>query len=464
MKPSSSTTNPRTGDQDDNSAERMPWDSDTHDKEYIGSSEATLLDWLKTPGNYAHWRGNAQGVTKKEIQQKIADRLNKDGIEKHGGINRGRDQKKVGNKIDRIEIKFLAALSFMEQTGQGIKEEKGLSEDQFKDLVSDRFRHFWDLYDIMKDRSKMTPVFVSDNLDNDFDNNAAGYETMEKEEDVREELQDDPLVTNGDHDNDSNNDDSCADVADDVDDDNSADANSADADAVRTAIASPVKTVYVPSTSSESESDMNPSTPAAAATAAAPSSAANIRRTPLASSSRSTPQLKGTSSTKSKKKKTFSTGSLASASTRGRGTNDDILAFLASKLDSDDEDSDRGNRKRAADPNMTEEVKRHNKVMEDIERQRLAREEAAAVLEAARSSSNFQLELYNQYLNLPKELSLVQIAEMFPQYIYFFDASKLTEERCTHLGKSMMKTHGRLYNSSISDCREHTQPIHLHSI
>jgi len=146
----------------------LPWDCDTHNKEYLlGSSEAYLLDWLKTPGYYAKWRGNPQGTTKKAIQQTIADRLNKDGIEKEGGIIRGRDEKKVGNKIQAIEIKFQATLSFMEQTGQGIREEKGLSEDQFKDLVSDKFRHFWDLYDIMKDRSKMTPVFLSDNLGND---------------------------------------------------------------------------------------------------------------------------------------------------------------------------------------------------------------------------------------------------------------------------------------------------------
>ena len=119
------SSNPQILDKDAEMGERLPWDCDTRNKAYLGSSEAYyLLDWLKTPGYYAQWRGNPQGNTKKAIQHTIADRLNKDGMEKEGGVIRGRDEKKVGNKIQAIEIKFQATLSFMEQTGQGIRERK----------------------------------------------------------------------------------------------------------------------------------------------------------------------------------------------------------------------------------------------------------------------------------------------------------------------------------------------------
>jgi hypothetical protein len=37
---------------------RLSWDNDTADGSFAMSSEATLLDWLKTPGNYQTWRGN----------------------------------------------------------------------------------------------------------------------------------------------------------------------------------------------------------------------------------------------------------------------------------------------------------------------------------------------------------------------------------------------------------------------
>ncbi len=44
---------------------KMSWDDDTPDGRYKESSEALLLDWLKVPGNYTHWRG------KKEVIQNL---------------------------------------------------------------------------------------------------------------------------------------------------------------------------------------------------------------------------------------------------------------------------------------------------------------------------------------------------------------------------------------------------------
>ena len=148
------------------SNQRIPWDTDTANKKYEGSSDALLLDWLKAHGNYARWRGNKRGISKREIQKDIADMINKDGLDNHN-INRNRTEAQVASKIRYIEMQFRKTVSFMEHTGQGIREEQNLSTQMFRELVAKRFPPFWDLYDIMSERSSVRPVVRSDDLATD---------------------------------------------------------------------------------------------------------------------------------------------------------------------------------------------------------------------------------------------------------------------------------------------------------
>ena len=97
--PSSCDNGGTTGDQ------RIPWDNDTETGEYDGSSEAMLLDWLKIPGNFAHWKGNERGISKREIQMELAEMLNREGQRMHI-IARDRDKKQVGAKIRYVCRKF----------------------------------------------------------------------------------------------------------------------------------------------------------------------------------------------------------------------------------------------------------------------------------------------------------------------------------------------------------------------
>ncbi len=80
-----------------NSVQRLAWDTDTPDGKYEGSSEAMLLDWLKTPSNYSFWKGNSIGTSKSEIQTKLANTINAEGMKL--GIDRKRDGPSVGSKI-----------------------------------------------------------------------------------------------------------------------------------------------------------------------------------------------------------------------------------------------------------------------------------------------------------------------------------------------------------------------------
>ena len=110
------------GSSGDTNRQYTSWDTDTCNGEYEGSSEALLLDcWLKTPGNFAKWRGNKRGLTaKKEIQQEIADYINE--AARRRGINRHRTESKVGDKIHSFQTKFRETLNWINQTGQGILE------------------------------------------------------------------------------------------------------------------------------------------------------------------------------------------------------------------------------------------------------------------------------------------------------------------------------------------------------
>ena len=93
---------------------------------------------------------------------------------------------------------------------------------------------------------------------------------------------------------------------------------------------------------------------------------------------------------------------------------------------------------------MAEETKRHNTVMEEIARKRLAREEAVGVLDAARSATSYQMELFQQYMKLPKEMPLEDIANTFPQFICFFKPSDLTDDQ-----KSRFSARYNKYNSDM---------------
>jgi hypothetical protein len=162
---------------------RVSWDNDTPTGSYEGSSEALLYDWLKQPGEFAYWKGNSQGISKVKIQHQVAKNINQEGFRLFGGPMRTRTAVQVGSKIAYIVNKFQKTYNWSHQTGQGIKDERNLSDQQFKDLVTGQFPHYWDLFDVMAERSSTRPVFSSDDLDitDDDDDDDALVEEVEAE-------------------------------------------------------------------------------------------------------------------------------------------------------------------------------------------------------------------------------------------------------------------------------------------
>ena len=138
------------------------------------SSEAILLDWLTTEGNYSlKWRGkDAKGKNKKQIASEIAEKMNA------AKVRVKRDGKQVMNKIAHIEKAFRAAHDFANsETGQGLKE---TDEGQFDDAVEKKCQYYFDLLEVFGDRASAKPKATShDNLDSsDKDDDDADGEDM----------------------------------------------------------------------------------------------------------------------------------------------------------------------------------------------------------------------------------------------------------------------------------------------
>lgn len=149
--------------QKDNSRDgRRAWDTDTPTREYPNSSEAMLVDWLVVHGNYSKWKGNNNGISKREIQKEIANKLNKKGLEM--GIQRERTSDQIGSKIAWCESKFRETKQWIENTGQGIREEMG--DESFEQKIEkERFRHYYTLLPIMSERACMGASITTDQYD-----------------------------------------------------------------------------------------------------------------------------------------------------------------------------------------------------------------------------------------------------------------------------------------------------------
>ena len=151
--------------------ERKPWDSDTPDLSFEGSSQAKLIEWMCAPGNYSRWKGNKHGVSKQEIQKQIAETLNREGLEM--GIERNRTDEQVGNRIEYLQSRFKETFDWAHgTTGQGLLVDSGA--DSFREAVKQKFKWYYDLLPIMQDRSSTKPTMLSDELrlsSDDEDNN-----------------------------------------------------------------------------------------------------------------------------------------------------------------------------------------------------------------------------------------------------------------------------------------------------
>jgi hypothetical protein len=130
-------------------------DSPKGPDDFGGSSEAILLHWLLSEGNYARYRGHKNGgKSKVQFHKELAEKMNAANVQ----VTRNSDQ--VGNKIQMFEEKFRVAFKWANETGQGVTDEL-----DFRKAVLKRCHVYYDLLPIMQDRANAKPLASSDDID-----------------------------------------------------------------------------------------------------------------------------------------------------------------------------------------------------------------------------------------------------------------------------------------------------------
>jgi hypothetical protein len=402
--------------------QRSSWDLDTPNGEYQGSSEEALLydSWLKVPGNFAFWKGNEeQGISKTRIQHTFAKQINDEGLRLFGPPIRTRTAIEVGGKITYIISKFLKTFNWSHQTGQGIREERNLTEAQFRDLVAAQFPHYWDLFEIMADRSSTRPVFASDDLDIPDDDDDADDDDLDIPDD-NEENQEEPQEDGG-----PENEVEVVDleaVVDDDDDDDNQDRGPAqlfrddtssivdeEEEAHHGNPLSPVQNVYV----------LQPSSSRTVSSSKTTSSRKKARRSSATTGSLVSSAASLAPSIAQQQKLQQQQQRNAAAMKKGPAAMDTntVIRYLAAKMDNNQDGNNVVEMKRVEiEANVAAEVRRHNIEMEGIEKNKFA----TTTVDAARSETEYSLDLVTKYNKMRVDFphyTVKDIAKMFPQFI-----------------------------------------------
>jgi hypothetical protein len=153
---------------------RTMWDSDS----FNGgpTSIDVLLDWLTTEGNYSRYKGGSsqKGESKTVLCSGIVGELINVGIV-------GRKAEHVREKIGKLEASFKVASDWLAQTGQGVSDEK-----QISDALISRCAYYYQLEPIMADRASTRPLCTSDpnvatkSDEHDSDDSSTSEETYNK--------------------------------------------------------------------------------------------------------------------------------------------------------------------------------------------------------------------------------------------------------------------------------------------
>ena len=135
------------------------WDNDGDP-----SSQEILLDWITDEQNADKYFGAEESSSKNGFA--IEDGISKLGLCKQiseliletNGNDRSADS--VRSKIDDLVSRFKATSDWVFATGQGVRETEG--EENFKQIVRDKFKYYYELEPILSQRPSIRPAFTTD--------------------------------------------------------------------------------------------------------------------------------------------------------------------------------------------------------------------------------------------------------------------------------------------------------------
>jgi hypothetical protein len=141
------------------------------------TSMKILLDWMTTQGNYSKYCGkDNNGVRKQHFAAKLATKMSNE-------TSSERNAKQVQEKIWQLEESFREAHTFAtSETGAGIQSEQG--NDTFQDIVKRKCPYYYELCDIMADRSSTEPKATNYNP-RDLDSSTDGE--LDEDDDVEQQ-------------------------------------------------------------------------------------------------------------------------------------------------------------------------------------------------------------------------------------------------------------------------------------
>ena len=111
------------------------------------------------PGKHENFRNGAGRKTKILLCGKLSD------VMKDTGVIKDRSAGDTLNRIQSHERSRKVAADFSNNTGEGVREMD--SEASFQQLVKKRFKHYFSLEPIVRDRSNIKPAASSDNFLNE---------------------------------------------------------------------------------------------------------------------------------------------------------------------------------------------------------------------------------------------------------------------------------------------------------
>jgi hypothetical protein len=135
----------------------IPWNKDGRLGENDpNNSENILIAWLQKPGNYAKFRSPPSGKTKVAVCEDISRTI------KQADTLKVRKAPTVFMKIQAFEGSFRDAHDWVNNTGVGVLERDG--QVTFEEAVKKRFMYYYDLLDVMSERSSARPRASTDTM------------------------------------------------------------------------------------------------------------------------------------------------------------------------------------------------------------------------------------------------------------------------------------------------------------
>ena len=137
---------------------RIPWNRDgKNGPQDPNHSEAILIDWITTPGNYDRYRGTGNnGLKKIQFAAMIAAKI------KDAGVRKSRTPKDVQNKIEYVEKCFRCAHDWSHtETGAGLREN---DSGTYEEALLRKCPWYFDIREIFEDRANARPFHTTDDM------------------------------------------------------------------------------------------------------------------------------------------------------------------------------------------------------------------------------------------------------------------------------------------------------------